>query len=179
MPDMDKGALYRMAASYLGEAECKAGTPVYAALDEVAQHAISLALDYTAWSFALARVELELESDGSVDLPSDCLEIRECSLPTYKLIGRTLYNTWGGGAATVTLVYKSSALADTVCLPDYAPFFCEGCALLVASKAAPRVNSRWDLAGDLESRAYQSLYRAKLKEARSTNSNDQKPRIDY
>jgi len=176
---MDKGAVYRLAASCLGEAECEVGSPVYSALSEVAQHAIGIALDYSSWSFSLAVVTLYVQEDGSVELPADCLEIRECSWPSYRLIGRKMYKPDGVGGGTVRLTYKSSELADTVCLPDYAPLFCEACALLIAAKAAPRVTGRYDLADELEQRAYRMLYRAKLKEARSTNSNDQMPQIDY
>ena len=172
---MDKGTLYRLAASYLGEYCVKEDTSVYQALNDVVQHALGLALDYTSWPFALARVTLTPDADGAFALPADCLEIRECSLPSYEMIGRKLYARNFMEHARVTLTYKSSVLADTVCLPDYEPFFCEGCVLLLASKAAPRVTSNMKLAQSLEQEAYGKLYRAKLKIVRSTASNDQDP----
>lgn len=177
---MDKGEFYRLAASYLGESECKTGTPVYSAMDSLAQHVIGLALDYTTWSFCTARITLPLDTDHAADLPADLLEIRTCSLPSFELIGKRLYSKDADTTiTTVTITYKSSAHADTVCLPDAAPLFTEGCALLLAAKAAPRLTNRYDLAQDLERRAYDSLYRAKLKETRSTNSNDQRPVTIY
>lgn len=172
---MDKGTLYRLAASYLGECCVKEDTAVYSALNDVAQHAIGLTLDYTNWPFALARVTLTPDADGAYTLPADCLEIRECSLSAYEVIGRKLYAKGFMERAEVTLTYKSSVLADTLCLPDYEPFFCEGCALLLASKAAPRITSNLKLAQGLEQEAYDKLYRAKLKIVRSTASNDQMP----
>lgn len=172
---MDKGTLYRLAASYLGEYCVKEDTAVHQALNDVAQHAVGLALDYTNWPFALARVTLAPDADGAFPLPADCLEIRECSLSAYEVIGRKLYAKSGMERAMVTLTYKSSVLADTLCLPDYEPFFCEGCALLLASKAAPRITSSLKLAQSLEQEAYAKLYRAKLKIVRSTASNDQEP----
>ena len=172
---MDKGTLYRLAASYLGEYCVKEDTSVYQALNDVVQHALGLALDYTSWPFALARVTLTPDEDGAFPLPADCLEIRGCSLSAYELIARKLYAKGFMERAHMTLTYKSSVLADTVCLPDYEPFFCEGCALLLASKAAPRVTSNMKLAQSLEQEAYVKLYRAKLKIVRSTASNDQDP----
>lgn len=172
---MDKGTLYRLAASYLGEYCVKEDTAVHQALNDVAQHAVGLALDYTNWPFALARVTLAPDADGAFPLPADCLEIRECSLPAYEVIGRKLYAKRSMERAGITLTYKSSVLADTLCLPDYEPFFCEGCALLLASKAAPRITSNMKLAQSLEQEAYAKLYRAKLKIVRSTASNDQDP----
>lgn len=171
---MDKGTLYRLAASYLGESCVEENTALSQAFQDVHQHAISLALDYTIWPFALARVTLSALPDGGYLLPPDCLEIRQCSLSSFELIGRTLYPT-STTNSNITLTYKSSAIADTLCLPDYEPYFCEGCALLLAAKAAPRVSASLKIAQGLEADAFEKLYRAKLKISRSIASNDQEP----
>ena len=173
---MDKGTLLRTAASYLGEAVCIEGTPLEGALEACVQHAISLALDYTHWDFALERAVLPVE-DGVVALPADCLEVREVQgMACWRMKGRYIVNE-GEAVESVVLWYKSSKLADTVTLPDYEPFFCEGVALLLAAKAAPRVSANFNLSAGLEERAYAALYRAKLKEARQADSNDQKPDV--
>ena len=172
---MDKGAFFRLALSYLGESEVKDGTPVMEALEDVAQHVIALALDYAQWPFALMRAVLPLDEEGACALPADCLELRACSLPRFEVVGRTLFNL-GPKTPRVTLTYKCSALADSVCLPESEPAFCEGCAYLLAAKAAPRLTSNFRLAADLEARGYAMLYRAKLKATRSLASNDQEPR---
>ena len=154
------------------------GTQLEGALDECVQHAVSLALDHTHWDFALERCVLEVEADGVVQLPADCMEIREVSgMDHWRKKGRYLVNE-GDPTDTVTLWYKSSKYADTVTLPDYEPYFCEGVALLLAAKAAPRVTSNFRLSAELEERAMKALYRAKLKEARQADSNDQKPSVE-
>ena len=171
---MDKGTLLRLAASCLGEAGCVQGTPMVEALEDCVQHAVSLALDYTHWDFALEMVVLPMKA-GMAMLPADCLEVREVQgMDHWRKKGRWLVNM-GLPVESVTLWYKSSKLADTVSLPDYEPFFCEGVVLLLAAKAAPRVSSNFNLSAELEQRAYKALYRAKLKEARAAYSNDQKP----
>jgi len=171
---MDKGTLMRLAASYLGEAGCVAGTPMEEALEDCVQHAVSLALDYTHWDFALERAELSVVG-GVVELPADCMEVRRVEgMERWRKQGRYLVPV-DVVPVEVVLWYKSSRLADTVMLPDDEPFFCEGVALLLAAKAAPRVSSNFNLSAGLEERAYKAFYRAKLKEARQADSNDQKP----
>lgn len=175
MVGMDKGTLMRLAASYLGEAGCVAGTPMEEALEDCVQHAVSLALDYTHWDFALERVVVPVVG-GVVELPADCLEVRTVEgMERWRKQGRYLVPVGVMPEEEVVLWYKSSRLQDTVTLPDEEPFFCEGVALLLAAKAAPRVSSNFNLSAGLEERAYRALYRAKLKEARQADSNDQKP----
>lgn len=174
MGAMDKGALYRLAASYLGEAEVVPDAVLCRAFDDVVQQVIFLALDYTQWPFALKVREVLLDDAQMCELPADCLEVRYCSLRRWEVFGRVLVNR-GEEVEDACLVYKSSEMADQVSLPDQEPYFCEGVALLLAAKAAPRVTSRFDLAAQLEQRAQSALYRAKLKVVRSHNSNDQVP----
>lgn len=174
---MDKGTLLRTAAAYLGEAGCVVGTPLEGALEACVQNAIALALDYTHWDFALERAVLPV-AGGVAELPADCLEVREVQgLARWRKKGRYVVND-GEAVEQVVLWYKSSRMADTVTLPDYEPFFCDGVALLLAAKAAPRVSANFNLSAGLEERAYAALYRAKLKEARSADSNDQTPNVE-
>jgi hypothetical protein len=60
-------------------------------------------------------------------------------------------------------------------LPDKQPIFCEALALLLAAKSSVRITGKLSLAAELESRAYATLYRAKLAEVRAHRSNDQSP----
>lgn len=170
---MDKGTFYRLAASYLGESEVKQGTAVARSFDDLSQHVVALALDYTDWQFAHHITTLKADSAGNFLLPIDCLEIRVCSLASWRVVGRLIVPTTK--TDTCEIEYKSSIIADTLALPEFEPLFCEGCALLLASKAAPRVTSNFTLAGNLEQAANEKLYRAKLKIARSQASNDQTP----
>lgn len=177
---MDKGALFKMAATYLGEAGCVGGSPLEGALEDCVQQAVALALDYTHWDFALERAELPVVK-GVVELPPDCLEVRVVEgVQRWRKRGRflVLQDVLADVLAGVVLWYKSNKLAAGVVLPDAEPFFCEGVALLLAAKAAMRVTSSFNLAGELEKRAYGALYRAKLKEARQGDSNDQLPSFD-
>lgn len=177
MEGMDKKALMDAAASLLGEAEVMSGTPtpLYDALEENVQQAVALALDYTHWDFALERVVLSVV-DGLVELPEDCLEVREMEgVSNWRRAGNRIY---ADGVQELVVWYKSGKLAETLNLPDNEPFFCEGCVLMLAAKAAPRVTGNFNLGVQLEKKAYAALYRAKLKEARSADSNDQKPNIE-
>lgn len=174
---MDRGTLYRLAATYLGEAACEDGTPLRVALEDCVQQAVALALDHTHWDFALERLEVAVE-EGAVQLPADCLEVREVQgMDRWRKRGRYLVNE-GEPVKRVVLWYKSNRIAQVVELPDEEPFFCEGVALLLAAKAAMRVTNSFNLAGELEKRAYGALYRAKLKEARQQDSNDQTPNVE-
>ena len=175
---MDKGRLFRLAASYLGESEVREETPLYAALKGAVQHAVALALDYNHWDFALEYAEVVCDGAGVYALPADALEVREVvGLDRWRVRGRWLVADAAAGQAPVRLGlwYKSSKLADAVALPDTAPLFCEGVALLLAARVAGVVTGRFDMVRELEGRAWRVLYRAKLKEARSVASNDQAP----
>lgn len=171
---MNQGELYVLAASYLGESVPSDGGAVKQAFDDVVQQCIRLALDYTSWEWANKKVTLPVVN-GEVDLPADCLEIKRCSANNWEIIGRTLVIQ--DERKDVEMVYKSDAWASQLALPDYEPYFCEGVALLLASKAAPRVTANLRLSGEMERMAYEKLYRAKLKLVRSTDSNDQKPKM--
>lgn len=175
---MDKGRLFRLAASYLGEGEVREGTPLYAALEGAAQHAVALALDFNAWDFALVRVRLVPEEAGVLRLPADCLEVRVVEgVPSWRVMGR--YVVWDEGLPVEDVVvwYKSSKWADAVCLPDDEPLFCQGVALLLAGMVAAVVSGRADVGGVFEERAREVLYRARLKEARAGYSNDGLPEV--
>lgn len=177
MEGMDKKALMDAAASLLGEAEVMGGTPtpLYDALEDNVQQAVRLALDYTHWDFALTRAEVPV-ADGCAELPEDCLEVREVEgVSNWRRAGNRIY---AEGVQALVVWYKSGKLAKTLDLPDNEPFFCEGCTLLLAAKAAPRVTGNFNLGVQLEKKAYAALYKAKLKEARSADSNDQKPNTE-
>lgn len=75
----------------------------------------------------------------------------------------------------MALSYTSSLLAQSVCLPDDEPLFAEACALLLAARLAPRLTGNFQLAERLEQRGREMLYRAKLKDAQQSDSNDQVP----
>lgn len=178
MEGMDKKALMDAAASLLGEAEVMSGTPtpLYDALEDSVHHAVRLALDYTHWDFALERAVCKVEEGCTEELPADCLEVREVEgVSNWRRAGKRIY---AEGVQELVVWYKSSKLAETLNLPDNEPFFCEGCVLMLAAKAAPRVTGNFNLGVQLEKKAYAALYRAKLKEARSADSNDQKPNIE-
>ncbi len=174
---MDKGRLFRLAASYLGEGEVKEGSPLYAALEGAAQQAVALALDFNNWDFALVRVVLAVDGE-SVCLPADCLEVRRVEgVPGWCVMGRRVVWEVPLQVQEVVVWYKSSKWADAVCLPDDEPMFCQGVALLLAGMVAAVVTGRVDVAAGFEARGRAMLYRARLKEARAGHSNDALPDV--
>jgi hypothetical protein len=178
MEGMNKNALINAAASLLGEANVSGGTPtpLGEALEDNVKQAVRLALDYTHWDFALERAVCRVVDGCTEELPEDCLEVREVEgVSNWRRAGNRIY---ADGVQELAVWYKSSKLAETLNLPDNEPFFCEGCVLMLAAKAAPRVTGNFNLGSQLEKKAYESLYRAKLKEARSADSNDQKPNTE-
>lgn len=174
---MDKGTLYRLALARLGSsADVVEGTPEWQALEDCAQQAVALALDYSAWNFALKGPLVLTLVDGVAELPGDCLELRECSLTNWRLVGRKIVND-GAEAERVEVVYKSREIADTLALPEHEAIWCEACVLLVAAAVAGRVTGRADVGVQLQQQGLALLYRARLKEARAISSNDQVPHV--
>ncbi len=170
---MDKGDLFNLALSYLGDRAYKAGSPAAIACDAVGQHCIHLALDYARWTFATRRVVLPLV-DRACELPTDCLRVQKVELPKFGIYGRTVVDLHGCNKEVV-LVYTSDEMAQTVSVPDNEPMFCEAVALLIAAKVAPRIACDLGIAQALEQRAYQQLAQAKYKDAVQVDSNDQMP----
>lgn len=171
---MDKGRFHSTALALLGIREHKPGTEEERMCDVHSQQIILRALDYARWSFATKAVTLSL-TDDSADLPHDCLRIQDCSLPRWQLRGRKLYNQSNNNATTFTLSYTSDAFAQAVSLPDHEPLFCEACSHLLAARLAPRLTSNFQLAQALDQQGNELLYKAKLRDAQATGSNDQKP----
>ena len=171
---MDKGTLYTHALARLGNHNDVDGSDQHLACEHFAQQAIGICLDYTSWTWAGRRITLPI-SGGSLKLPADCLRLESTNLPAYTICGRTLYTD--SSATTATLSYTSSAAIDTITLPDYEPTFCEACILMLAALIAPRLTDNLTLAQQLKQEAYTALHRAKLKDARSIDSNDQPPKL--
>ncbi len=171
---MDKGSLFTLALSYLGERAYVAGTPSAEACDAVAQHVIGMALDFYRWSFAQRRVVLDFSS-GEALLPSDCLRVLRLALDRYERYDDLIVTD--DRRAEVALVYSSNMMAQAVALPDSQPVFCEGVALLLASKLAPKLTGNFNLASALEQRAYGALDAARHKDAVQVDSNDQRPDV--
>ncbi len=169
---MDKGSLFSLALTYLGERSYVAGSPSAEACDLVAQHCIGLALDYTSWTFAMAMTFLDLSS-GSARLPDDCLRMISLDVARFERMGNVIYSD--DHREAVELRYMSNIMVQSVALPDDEPSFCEGVALLLAAKVAPRLVSNANVAVAMEQAAWQMLSRAKLKDAQQVDSNDQSP----
>lgn len=170
---MDKGELYRMALAYLGTYEYVPGSAEVRALDDVCGHVLRQAGGYARWRWALRREVVQLDSDGAARLPGDFVEMERCSLSGWEVLGNEVVARDGSRCVPVELVFVSRAWADSCELPEHAPVFCEGCALLLAAKAAVRVTGNFNLAAALEERAREAFYRARLAEARQQSSNDQ------
>ena len=170
---MDKGTFYTHALARLGDHNDIAGSDEHAACEMFAQHAIALCLDYTRWTWATIETTLTL-TNGTAQLPPDCLRLQTTSLPTYQIHGRTIY---AEGATTAIITYVSSTFIDTVSLPDYEPTFCEACILMLAAMMAPRLTNNLNLAEKLKQEAYARLHAAKVKDARISDSNDQTPEL--
>ena len=175
---MDKGTLYTLALSMLGDRNYVPGTPEAEACDTQAQHVIGLALEYARWGFATVEREVELDEGGGFRLPDDCQRLQDVGLERWRLKGRRVVaeeGFWSGEAGEkVKLSYTSNVLAQSVCLQDYEPQFCEACVSLLAARLAPRLTGNFQLAERLEQRGMEALYRAKLKDAQERDSNDQK-----
>ncbi|MGN0869455.1 MAG: hypothetical protein ACI4O9_08050 [Akkermansia sp.] len=171
---MDKGTLYTHALARLGDHNDIAGSDEHIACEAFAQQALGICFDYSRWTWASKRITLNI-SDGSITLPVDCLRLESTSLPAYTICGRTLYTD--SSATSVTLTYTSSACIDTITLPDYEPTFCEACILMLAALIAPRLTDNLTIAQQLKQEAYAALRRAKLKDARVSDSNDQTPSL--
>lgn len=169
---MDRGTLYNLALAYIGEGANVPGTSVNEYLKSIDHHCVMMALEYQNWTFATRCCELVVK-DGKAALPSDCLRMVSTTLPSFSLRQDGLSAPDCDG--TYELLYISRAMADGLELPDNQPAFCEGVALLMASKVAFRATSNYELANTLEQKAYQQLVQAKLKDARQCASNDQKP----
>ncbi len=176
---MDKGSYYTQALGMLGDRRYVPGTAEAEACDGVGGQVIGIALDYARWSFATRRAELELDSKGEARLPDDCMRVQDCGLARWEKRGRSIYAAegyWSGEAGEkFEITYTSDIWAQAVCLPEKEPLFCEACVMLLAAKIAPRLTSQFDLAVQLEQRGMEMLYRAKLKDAQSTDSKDQEP----
>lgn len=171
---MDKGTLYNLALSYLGDRQYKTDAATAAACDGCGAHCVALALDYTPWSFATVSSTLTL-TDGAAELPHDCLRLQSVGLKKFALRGRRLTDLTGGDSSSTEITYTTNIWAQNVSVPDNQPTFAEGVALLIASKTAPRLTGNLQLASELEQKAYQALARAKYKDAQSIDSNDQEP----
>lgn len=171
---MDKGTYYTHALARLGDHNDIAGSDEHTACETFAQHAIALCLDYTRWSWATITTTLTL-TNGTATLPSDCLRLQTTTLPTYRILGRTISSDTGATETTIT--YVTSAFIDTVSLPDYEPTFCEACILMLAAMIAPRLTNNLNLADKLKQEAYARLHAAKVKDARTSDSNDQLPQL--
>ncbi len=170
---MDKGSLFRLALSKLGStAQLVEGSPEFKALEDCAQQAVALALDFNMWDFAQKRVSLPVV-DGWAALPGDCIELREVGARTWRKVGRDI--EVHGNTASVNVVYKSREISDAMALPDHEPVWCEAVVCLVAAAIAGRVTGNANIGMQLQQMGLGLLYRAKLKEARSVSSNDQQP----
>ena len=175
---MDKGELYRVALSYLGTYEYVPGSSEVRALDDVLTHSLRVAASYGRWRWALKRAVLTLEN-GAADLPADFQEMDRCSLYRWEILGSQIIARDDRSRQPFEIVYTSSAWASECSLPDHAPEFCEGLALLLASKASVRINGNFNLAAALEERARNAFYRARLAEVRQQNSNDQGKEVQH
>lgn len=171
---MDRGALYKLALSYIGQGEYVPGSAQEAALRDIEQHAMAVCLAYTVWDWAKRTTTIRL-ADGVAKLPHDLLELVSCSLPSWEIIGDQLLAT-DKTAKEATLIYTSTSSADSLSLPHRQPLFYEAYALTLAAKAAPRITGNISLASNLEQKAREALYRAKLAQVRATHSNDQQER---
>lgn len=182
---MDKGTYYTHALARLGDHNDVNGSDEHTACEMFAQHAIALCLDYTRWSWATIETTLTL-TNGTAQLPPDCLRLHTVSLPTYQIHGRTIHadgattaasSRHSSNGATADITYTTSTFIDTVSLPDYEPTFCEACILMLAAIMAPRLTNNLNLADKLKQEAYSRLHAAKVKDARISDSNDQTPEL--
>lgn len=171
---MDKGTFYTHALARLGDHNDVAGSDEHTACEMFAQHAIAVCLDYSRWAWATTRATITF-TNGQAQLPADCLRLQSVSLPTYQILGRTLTSDTGETSATIT--YTTNVYVDTVTLPDYEPLFCEACILTLAAMMAPRLTNNLNLASALNQQAQLKLREAKLKDARTYDSNDQTPQL--
>lgn len=169
---MDKGTFYTHALARLGDHNDVEGSDEHNACEAYAQQAIAVCLDYTRWTWATIRKTLTMQ-DKSAELPVDCLRLQTVSLPNYEIIGRRIYSARNEKEAVIT--YTTSHFIDIVSLPDYEPTFCEACILMLASMIAPRLTDNLTISQRLKQEAYSALRRAKLKDARVSDSNDQTP----
>lgn len=170
---MDKGTFYMQALARLGDHNDVGGSDEHNACEMFAQHAISVCLDYSRWSWATMRTTITF-TDGQAHLPADCLRLQSVSLPRYEIQGRTIYSP---DAKVAVITYVTNTFIDTVSLPDYEPTFCEACILMLAAMAAPRLTNNLNLAASLKQEAYARLHDAKVKDARVSDSNDQLPEL--
>lgn len=182
---MDKGSYHRRALTLLGELNDTEGTECAALCDEYGSHAVSLCLDFFAWSWASRRASLSFTA-GVAHLPADCQRLQYCSLKRFRRFGQELRagdeedERRGSteGAKTCIITYVSSHFADTETLPDNEPQFCEACACMLAHLVALRLTSSAQLTEKLRVDAYQYLTAARLKDAQSIASNDQQARTE-
>ena len=170
---MDKGTFYTHALARLGDHNDIGASDEHNACEMLAQHAIALCMDYTRWTWATISTTIPF-TNGSARLPSDCLRLQTVSLPTFQILGRTIFSA---DAKEATITYVSNTFIDTVSLPDYEPTFCEACILMLAAMMAPRLTNNLNLAATLKQEAYAKLHAARVKDARISDSNDQLPEL--
>lgn len=174
MSGMDKGAFHSAALALLGIPEHLPGTEEERLCAVHAQQVILRALDYARWSFAAKETTVLL--DGGVgDLPHDCLRVQGCSLERWQIRGRRIVNNGDGGEESCTLSYTSDGYAQAVALPEHEPLFNEACIHLLAARVAPRLTTNFQLAQALSQMGEDFLYKASLRDAQATSSNDQRP----
>lgn len=171
---MDKGTYYTHALARIGDHNDVEGSDEHAACAAYAQQAIGVCLDFSRWTWATIRKTLPMQ-ENCAELPADCLRLQTVSLSNFEIIGRHIYST--GNEKELTITYTTSHFIDTVSLPDYEPTFCEACILMLAGMIAPRLTDNLSLARQLKEEAYAALRRAKLKDARVSDSNDQTPTL--
>lgn len=171
---MDKGTFYTHALARIGDHNDVEGSDEHIACEAYAQQAVGVCLDYSRWTWATVRATLPLQ-DKCAELPADCLRLQTVSLPNYEIIGRRIYSARNEKEAVIT--YTTSHFLDVVSLPDYEPTFCEACILMLASMIAPRLTDNLAIARQLKQEAYSALHRAKVKDARVSDSNDQLPTL--
>lgn len=169
---MDKGTFYTHALARIGDHNDVEGSDEHIACEAYAQQAIGVCLDYSRWTWATVRKTIPIQ-DKCAELPVDCLRLQTVSLPNYEIIGRHIYSA--RTETEVVITYTTSHFLDVVSLPDYEPTFCEACILMLASMIAPRLTDNLAISQQLKQEAYSALRRAKLKDARISDSNDQTP----
>jgi len=165
----DKGAFFTRALAVLGFPPYVAGSEPAAACEEMAPVALGRAFEFCGWSFALRCVSLLTDAKGVAELPHDCLRLCECSLPEYRLLGRSIRAVGAGGGVPVELVYVSDVFVQRVELPKQQPLFNEACVLLLAGLVAPRLTNNVKLGFELRAEAVRKLAAARLKDAQQQN----------
>lgn len=167
----DKGSFFSRALAVLGLPPYVAGSEPAKACEQSAQAALSLAFEYTAWSFAQRRATLVTDAAGRVELPDDCLRLSECSLDEYSLEGREVVSA-RSGEQRVEVRYTTDVYVQKVELPRQQPLFAEACVMMLASMIAARVTDEAKLGFELRAAADRLLARARLKDAQQMNNQE-------